>query len=156
MSGKISAIFTAPVAGEALQSVKEAVLEPGRGLVGDRHFQRQWAFSEMLKDNGDREITLIEDEEIQWFNRQEGLKLSQGEFRRNIVTRDIRLNDLAGCRFHVGEALLEGIRLCEPCSHLAKFLGPKVIKGMTHRAGLRARILTGATIRPGDEIKPAN
>jgi MOSC domain-containing protein YiiM len=153
MIGKILAIYLTPVGGEPLQPVDVAVLEPGRGLVGDRYYQSRGTFSETLKVKGGWEITLIEEEEIQRFNELEGLVLAQGEFRRNIITRDIRLNDLVGGRFRAGDALLEGIRLCEPCSHLVKFVGPQVIKGMAHRAGLRARILAGASVRPGDEIK---
>lgn len=152
MTGKIVAIFATPEAGTPLQAVAEAILEGGRGLVGDHYYRHEGTFSKKLRDSADWEITLIEREEIQRFNQSQGACLSEGSFRRNIVTSGVKLNDLVGNRFHVGPALLEGIRLCEPCAYLGSLLGPTVVKGMAHRAGLRARIIAGATVRPGDSI----
>jgi MOSC domain-containing protein YiiM len=152
MSGKIEAIFTASNAGEPLFSVESAILESGKGLVGDRYYRRIGTFSEKLKDDDDWQVTLIESEQIDQYNASQAEVLSSGAFRRNIVTSGIRLNDLAGQRFDVGQALLEGIRLCEPCAYLGSLLEPGIVRAMAHKAGLRARILTGAEIRPGDRI----
>jgi len=148
----VEGIYTSAVKGTPLHSVSEGKLEAGRGLVGDRYHAGVGTFSENLRGRPDAEITLIESEEIQRFNDVEKSAKSPGEFRRNIVTRGVRLNDLIGCRFSVGAAVLEGIRLCEPCVHLAKLVSSSVVETMAHRAGLRARVLSGAIIRPGDEI----
>ena len=153
MTAKVVAIVTTDKAGAPLQSVAQATLESGRGLVGDRYYEHGGTFSEELKDGTDWEITLIESEEIQRFNESQGLTLPPASFRRNIVTSGIRLNELVGRRFKVGSALLEGMRLCEPCAHLGKLIGPAVVKGMVHKAGLRARIVTGSIIRAGDHIE---
>ena len=153
MTAKVVAIVTTDKAGAPLQSVAQATLESGRGLVGDRYYEHGGTFSEELKDGADWEITLIESEEIQRFNESQGLTLPPASFRRNIVTSGIRLNELVGRRFKVGSALLEGMRLCEPCAHLGKLIGPAVVKGMVHKAGLRARIVTGSIIRAGDHIE---
>lgn len=150
--GKITAIFMACEAGAPLHSVPEATLESGRGLVGDRYYEHSGTFSEKLKDGVDWEITLIESEEIRRFNEEQGLALAEGSFRRNIIASGVKLNDLVGHRFCVGTALLEGIRLCEPCAYLGTLLGPEVVRAMAHRAGLRARIVSGAVVRPGDQI----
>lgn len=152
-TGKVVAIVSTGEAGAPLQPVAQARLESGRGLVGDRYYQHSGTFSEKLKDGADWELTLIESEEIQRFNQLHGLALPAGSFRRNIVTSGIRLNDLVGRRFKVGSATLEGMRLCEPCAHLGKLIAPAVVKGMVHKAGLRARIVTGSLIRVGDEIE---
>ncbi len=152
MPGMIAAIYTTPQAGTPLHSVQDATLETGRGLVGDRYYEGNGTFSEKLRNSSDWEITLIELEEIERFNALESLALPAGDFRRNIVTRGVRLNELVGRRFTVGGALLEGVRLCEPCAHLAGLVRPSVVKSMAHRAGLRARILTSAVIRPGDSV----
>ncbi len=56
--------------------------------------------------------------------------------------------------FQVGEVTLRGIRLNEPCNHLAGLTDDKVKQGLVHRGGLRAQILTEGVIRPGDEIRP--
>ena len=135
-----------------MRAVTAATLESGKGLVGDRYYQGTGTFSKKLKDVSDWEITLIETEEIQRFNDLEKTHFSAGDFRRNIVTSDVRLDELIGHRFAVGAAVLEGIRLCEPCAHLAKLVSPHVVKAMAHRAGLRARIVTGAVVRPGDPV----
>lgn len=153
MIAAVSEIYVAPTAGAELHSVPDAVLETGRGIVGDRYHLQTGTFSEKLKDKGDWQATLIELEEIQRFNASFHANLGAGQFRRNIVTTGVRLNELVGARFHVGEAVLEGIRLCEPCAYLGQLLGPDVIRGMAHRAGLRVRILAGATVKPGDSIK---
>jgi MOSC domain-containing protein YiiM len=149
---RVVEIYVSPAAGAELQSVPDAVLEAGRGIVGDRYYRQVGTFSEKLKAKNDWQATLIELEEIERFNTSFHTKFGPGRFRRNIVTTGVRLNDLVGQRFSVGAALLEGIRLCEPCAYLGSLLGPEVVKGMVHKAGLRVRILTGATIKPGDFI----
>ena len=114
MIGKVVAIFTTIEAGTPLHSASEAELESGKGIVGDRYYEQEGTFSAKLKTSADWEVTLIENEEIQRFNESQASTLSQGSFRRNIVTSGIQLNDLVGHRFRVGSAVLEGVRLCEP------------------------------------------
>ena len=58
-----------------------------------------------------------------------------------MLTRGIRLNDLVGRRFVVGEVECVGEELCEPCNHLQGLTRPGVLSGMVHRAGLRADIV---------------
>jgi hypothetical protein len=110
----IATIYAMPNAGTPLHSVVEATLETGKGLVGDRYYEGGGTFSEKLRNSSDWEITLIELEEVERFNQLEKLALPAGDFRRNIVTRGARLNELVGSLSTVGSALLEGMRLCEP------------------------------------------
>jgi MOSC domain-containing protein YiiM len=152
VTGKVLAVFTSADAQAPMETTAAAELEPGRGLVGDRYYRGIGTFSEKLKGKPDSEITLIESEEVERFNKAEGLGLGSGDLRRNIVTTGIRLNDLVGRRFQVGEVVLEGIRLCEPCAHLAKTVASQVLPGLVHRAGLRACIVSGGVVRTGDEI----
>ncbi|HEX2932152.1 MAG TPA: sulfurase, partial [Candidatus Binatia bacterium] len=56
--------------------------------------------------------------------------------------------------FRVSDVLLRGMRLCEPCAHLERLSAPGALRGLIHRGGLRAEILTGGTIRIGDPIIP--
>ncbi len=152
MGATVVEVFTGTLPGAPLRAVAEAHLEAGRGLVGDRYYTGAGTFSGTLHGKPDVEVTLIEVEEIRRFNEAQPIPSAPWEFRRNIVTNGVRLNDLVGRRFSVGGAVLEGIRLCEPCSHLSKLMNPAVLQGMVHRAGLRARVVSGAVIRPGDEI----
>ena len=69
-----------------------------------------------------------------------------------MITSGTRLNDLAGLRFRVGQAVIEGIRLCEPCAYLDSLLEPGIVTAMAHKAGICARIIAGGEIRPGDRI----
>jgi MOSC domain-containing protein YiiM len=64
----------------------------------------------------------------------------------------MKLNDLVGRRFAIGSVTFEGIRLCEPCSYLAGITQAEVLRELVHRAGLRAAILHGGTVRVGDAV----
>ena len=152
MTGTLYRIFTAPTAGVELQEVPRAELVPGQGLVGDRYYCGAGTFSGRLQESGDFQLTLIEREEIDAFNADTGAAYGPGQFRRNVVTQSIRLNDLVGEEFSIGDCRLVGVRLCEPCAHLAGILDPRVLQRMVHRTGLRAHVLAGGTIRPGDLI----
>jgi MOSC domain-containing protein YiiM len=155
MSGRLLQIFAAAEAGARPVAADEARLEAGRGLVGDRYHREAGTFSAKLKGKPGREVTLIESESIDRFNRQTGLALAYGDLRRNLVTRGIRLNDFVGHEFRIGECRLEGVRLCEPCAHLAQTVAKQVLPALVHEAGLRARIVRGGTIRSGDAIADA-
>lgn len=152
MSGRLLQIYTAAAAGAKPESADEGTLEAGRGLVGDRYHVNSGTFSAKLAGKPDREVTLIESEAVDRFNRDSGLTLAYGDLRRNLVTRGIRLNELIGHQFEIGECLLEGLRHCEPCSYLAKTVAKQVLPGLVHQAGLRARIVRGGKIRRGDSI----
>ena len=104
------------------------------------------------KRSPDREITLIEAEAIEAVPREYGVELSPAEARRNIVTRGVALNHLVGREFRVGNVVLRGIRLCEPCEHLERLTRPGVLEALVHRGGLRAQIVSGGTIQVGDSI----
>ncbi len=151
-SGTVGSIHLAPVASEPTTSVDEARAVPGKGLEGDRYFQGAGTYSD--RHGPDREITLIEIETIEALERDYKLKLSPGDARRNIVTRGVPLNHLVGHDFSIGEVTLRGLRLNEPCNHLASLTDEKVKPGLVHRGGLRAQILTEGVIRPGDTVQP--
>jgi MOSC domain-containing protein YiiM len=156
MQGSVVAIYVADKGGAALRAVPLAVLQAGRGIVGDRYFLQEGTFSAKLRNGQDWEVTLIEMEEVDRFNASVGKELAAGSFRRNIVTAGVRLNELVGKRFQVGNAVLEGMRLCEPCAYLAGLIGPEVVRAMAHRAGLRARILVGAEVARGQDVTSAD
>jgi MOSC domain-containing protein YiiM len=153
MNGRIEAIYIAPEAGATTRAVESVGIESGRGLVGDRYYNEQGTFSEKLRDNRKKEITFIESEEIEEFNRGRGLDLGPGELRRNVITRGVRLNDLVGKEFSVGGLRFRGLDLCEPCAYLAKTVNPDVLPHLVHKAGLRAAILSSGTLAVGAEFE---
>ena len=149
-AGTVEFIYIAPTATAPPLAVNEAHAVPGVGLEGDRYALRLGTFYKPLPD---REITLIEAEAIEALKRDYYVELSPGEARRNVVTRGVALNHLVGCDFQIGEVKARGIRLCEPCDHLQRVTGRAVIKGLLHRGGLRAQILSEGTIRVGDALR---
>jgi MOSC domain-containing protein YiiM len=152
-TGTIEFIYIAPAATAPTLSVNQVVAVPGVGLEGDRYALRQGTF---FKPEPDFELTLIEAESIEALKRDYNVELAPGEARRNLVTRGVALNHLVGRDFQIGEVKAHGIRLCEPCSHLQRLTGRNVIKGLLHRGGLRAQILTPGAIRVGDSVRASS
>ncbi|HVO79383.1 MAG TPA: MOSC domain-containing protein [Terriglobales bacterium] len=150
MTGTIESIHLAPAAKAPTRAVDQAQAIPGVGLEGDRYALQQGTF---FKPEPAFELTLIEAEAIEALKRDYGVELAPGEARRNLVTRGVPLNHLVGQEFQIGEVRIRGIRLCEPCSHLQTLAGRPVIKGLRHRGGLRAQILSRGTIRVGDAVR---
>ena len=149
--GKVMGLYIAPEAKILPHAVEEVTAVSGRGLEGDRYFLQIGTFSQTPGTG--RHVTLIAIEDLEAAQREHGLVLSAAEARRNIVTRGVDMNALIGKDFRVGEVVLRGMRLSEPCKHLADVTGQDVFTGLLHRAGLRADIISGGMIRVGDEIK---
>ena len=151
MSASVISIHIASESGGPLVQLDEAALVAGKGIEGDRNFCHEGAAP-------DRQVTLIEEEKVAEFNRQTGLAMQPGMTRRNVVTRGVNLNQLAGKRFCVGDTVLLGVELCQPCAGLGALHATgqvsraEVVRHMVDRGGLRASIIKGGTIRPGDSI----
>jgi MOSC domain-containing protein YiiM len=148
--GQLVSIFVAPHKGKDLQPIARAEAVAGRGLVGDRYYLKEGTFS--AKDGPDREVTLIEAEALEGLAREYEIALQPFQARRNLLTRGVPLNHLVGKTFSVGPVVLRGIRLCEPCGHLEKLTCKGVEKGLIHRGGLRAQIVTGGPLEVGASV----
>ncbi len=147
--GTLESIYIAPEAEAPMQSVDRVQATPSVGLEGDRYALKVGTFSKPVPD---RELTLIEAEAIEAIKHEYEIEIAPGNARRNLVTRGVPLNHLVGKEFRIGDVKIRGIRLCEPCSHLEKMTGQPVIKGLRHRGGLRAQILSEGAIRVGDVV----
>jgi len=150
MTGNIDAIYIATAAKEPTRAVEQVKAIPGIGLDGDRYALKQGTF---YKPEPDFELTLVEAEAIEALKRDYDVDFTAGEARRNLVTRGVALNHMVGREFKIGDVKVRGIRLCEPCNHLQTLVGRPVIKGLRHRGGLRAQILSEGTIRVGDQVR---
>jgi MOSC domain-containing protein YiiM len=149
---KIEKIFVATKKGEAQQSVDAVRVVRDRGIEGDRNFGQS-------KYPG-RNITFVEAEAIERFNTESKLSIEISGTRRNVVTRGVRLNELVGQEFAIGDARFRGTELCEPCALLGSRLksdaitAARVVQLFVHRAGLRADVLATGTICVGDILTP--
>jgi MOSC domain-containing protein YiiM len=135
----LESIHMGPEEAGPLVSVTRVEVLAGKGVVGDRHFHEKGA-------KPGQALTLVEAEEV------ERAGLEAGQTRRQLTTRGVRLNDLVGKRFKVGEVECYGVELCEPCRHLQSMTRPGIIKDMVHRAGINADVLNDGTISVGDEV----
>lgn len=146
----VLSIHIAPAAAAVMTSIRQVRAVAGKGLEGDRYAAKLGTFS---KDPGSgRDVTLIESEAMEALKRDYDVELDAGESRRNIVTQGVSLNHLVDKEFRVGEVVLRGTRLCEPCAHMEKLTVKGALRGLIHRGGLRAEIVKGGTIRVGDAV----
>jgi MOSC domain-containing protein YiiM len=150
--GTVVAIHVAPIGAAPMRSVANAQVVVGKGLEGDRYYSKLGTYSNQAGSG--RDVTLIEIEAIEGLKRDYEVQLDPGQSRRNIVTRGIALNHLVEQEFRIGEVVLRGTRLCEPCAHMEKLTVKGAMRGLIHRGGLRAEIVKGGTIRVGDRILP--
>ena len=131
---------------QKITEVESVEVVADKGIVGDRHFREY--------NDPYSQLSLIESENINYYNIKYSLNIPYVEFRRNIVTEGIQLNNLVGKRFLVGSVELEGIDLCRPCRHLSELLNQdNIIKEFLRKGGLRCQILSSSKINVGDVIK---
>ena len=146
---KINKVFKIGISknkNEKIKETNEIEVLSGRGIMGDRYFH----------ENNDlrKQLTLIESENIDYYNRKYNTNFSYVDFRRNIVTKNIKLNHLVGKTLSIGKIIVQGNDLCRPCNELQEKLGiNNYIKEFLRRGGLRCEILSSGTISIGDEIK---
>ena len=152
--GTLVAIHLIRAAEAPPEPVAEARAVPGKGIEGDRYFERTGKYS--AKNGPEREVTLIEEEAIEAARRDYGIDLGPGQSRRNLLTRGVSLNHLVNREFEIGEVRLRGLELCEPCGHLEALTVKGVRLALVHRGGLRAQVLRGGTFRVGDSVRPAS
>ena len=150
--GEIGSIHIAPTGGAPMESITNAWAVAGRGLEGDRYYERLGTYSNNLGSG--REVTLIESEAFEALKREYNVDLNAALARRNLVTKGVALNHLIERQFRIGAVILRGTRLCDPCAHLEMLSRPGTMRGLIHRGGLRAEIVTGGVIRVGDAITP--
>ena len=144
--GEVVEIGIVNIKGNQIQNVDTVEVLKGKGLRDDRNFSEN--------NQKERQITLIEIENINYFNGLSKTNIPPVDFRRNIITENIKLNDLVGKEFFVGNIKLKGHDLCRPCKYLQdKLKKNNFVKEFLHKGGLRCEILTSGRIKVGDIIK---
>ena len=144
--GKVVGIGITNTKGNQIKNVNDVEALKGEGLLNDRKFRET--------NQKERQITLIEIENINYFNNKYKINIPPVNFRRNIITENVKLNDLVGEEFFVGKVKLKAHDLCRPCKYLQDKLNQNnFIKEFLHKGGLRCEILTSGKISVGDLIK---
>jgi MOSC domain-containing protein YiiM len=134
---------------QPIKEVNSIEVLTNKGVLGDRHFQE---FNDPYN-----QLSLIESENIDDYNTRFGLNIPYIDFRRNVITKGIQLNDLVGKKLRVGNVELEAIDLCRPCKHLTEVLNQEnILKEFLRKGGLRCQILSSSNINVGDKIEILN
>ena len=131
--------------GDKVRAIDTIEAVKGKGLVNNRHF----------KENNEKkcQITLIEIENINYYNKISKTQIPSINFRRNIVTSGVRLNELLDREFYIGKVRVKAHDLCRPCKYLQESLKQNnIIKEFLHKGGLRCEILSSGRICIGDKI----
>lgn len=119
----------------------------GRGLEGDRYFD-----SNAGEHDPADEITLIDADGVQQAGVEHGVDFEPGEHRRNVEVTGLDLPALVGRTIRVGEVEVEVLAKNPPCKYLAELTGKPVLTVLRHQGGVRGRVVTTGTIRPGDAV----
>ena len=131
--------------GDEVRAIDTVKAIKGKGLVNNRHF----------KENNEKrsQITLIEIENINYYNNISKTLIPSINFRRNIITSGIKLNELLYKEFYIGKVRVKAHDLCRPCKYLQELLKQNnIIKEFLHKGGLRCEILSSGKICVGDKI----
>lgn len=150
----VERLYLRAVPGGPNQPRLRITLVAGQGIEGDRYFG--------CADEPGQNITLVEAEAIEGFQRDQGRPVDLAVTGRNVVTRGVRLNQLIGRRFRLGGALLRGVEHCDPCRKLGQALaGPgltaaDVVRAFVTSGGLRADVLEGGDVAVGDLLRPVD
>ena len=148
MTGTVERIYVAPAGRAAMQPVDRVEALAGRGLSGGRDCEGKGSGTGW----DECQVTLIEGEHLDRIAGELGVKVLNGEHRRNIVSRGISLERLQGTCFRIGAAVLVYDRPRPPCAYIASITEPLMTKALGKRAGICARVLRDGVIRSGDPI----
>ena len=149
-NGHLRAIHITPAKSQPMQALDEARLIEGAGIEGDRYALGTGTYS--IKPGEDRQVTLIEAEMLTRVAEDDGHAIDWIDHRRNLTVEGVPLQHLVGLRFRVGDVVLEGVRINQPCKYLNLMLKRDVYMPLWNRSGLNAKVISGGTIRIGDTL----
>ena len=140
MKGKVLAVNVSVNKGERKKAVPAATLLVEHGIEGDAH-AGDWH----------RQVSLLAEESIDKM-RALGLDVTAGDFAENITTSGIELVSLPiGSRLQIGETLLEVTQIGKEC-HTRCAIFYQAGDCVMPKEGIFVKVITGGTIKPGDEI----
>ena len=150
MKGVVEEIFVTGEGSAEMERVEEVRTIEGCGIEGDRYCEGTGFWTRY----GDVcQVTLIEGEDLDYIEDELGISVKNGQHRRNIITRGVKLTELRRKRFRVGEALLEFDRSRPPCKHVQDLSEPGMTRALKGRGGICARVIEAGRIRARDAIE---
>ena len=148
--GRVEAIIVRANRRDPARSIAATQALAGIGLADDRLGKRGEA------ELSTRQVTLIQAEHLPVIAQLAGVAtVDPVRLRRNIVVSGINLLALRNVKVRVGEALLEVVGPCAPCSRMEEEVGPGAYAAMRGHGGMTARIIEGGAIRVGDAVRVA-
>lgn len=129
--------------GETKKPVEEAELKEDHGIVEDVHSGQPV-----------KQVSLLEGNLIDEFEREHELSLSPGDFAENITTRNLGISKLEpGSKLMIGDRiLLEVSQLGKEC-HEGCAIREETGYCIMPEKGVFCRVLTGGMLKPGDKIE---
>jgi len=149
MQGKVERIYVAPQGGVEMQKVSQVEALAGCGLEGDRYCGRTGYWTGV----DECQVTLIAAEDLEDIKRSTGVRVDNGEHRRNLITRGIDLESLSGKQFQVGQAILEYDRPRPPCSYIQSITQTGMTRALVGHSGICARVVQSGLIQDEDTIE---
>lgn len=143
--GRLEWIGLRPERKAPMQIVDSVTAIAGLGLEGDRRCKGSMGSA--------RQMTMISVEYIDTIARLlKKESIDPAVLRRNLVVSGINLTALRHQRFQIGDAVFEATAQCHPCSRMEQALGQHGVAAMLGHGGLCAKIITGGTVRVGDDV----
>jgi MOSC domain-containing protein YiiM len=151
VEGRVEAIVVRGSPREPARRVEATTAIARVGLADDRLGQRGEA------ELSTRQVTLIQHEHLPVIAALARVAaVDPVALRRNVVVSGINLLALKNQRLRVGEAVLEIVGPCQPCSRMEEAINPQRPGGyaaMRGHGGMTARVLESGAIRIGDAVR---
>jgi MOSC domain-containing protein YiiM len=129
--------YGGPAGTEPMVEVDRVQAVSGRGLVGDRYFERP---------SGHKgQVTFFAEETWRQLCRKFAISDRGPEvFRRNVLVSDADLNSLVGVEFEVQGVRFLGTEYCKPCIWMDQAFAPGTLATLSAwtAGGLRTRVLS--------------
>jgi MOSC domain-containing protein YiiM len=152
MAGFVEGIFLAPEGGAQMKGVQAATALEGCGLEGDRYCAGTGHWSRFGRAC---EVTFIAAEDLDFIEKETGIRVRDGEHRRNVITRGTRsLKALRrGERFRAGEVVFEYRGPRSVCRYIERLTEAGMTRALKGRGGICAGVIENGTVRVGDEVE---
>jgi MOSC domain-containing protein YiiM len=148
IAGRVEGIIVRDSSREAARRIEATTAIAGIGLADDRLGPR--GEPELTT----RQVTLIQHEHLPVIAQLARVgAVDPLGLRRNLVVSGIKLLALKNSKLQVGDAVLEVVGPCQPCSRMEEAIGAGGYAAMRGHGGMTARVLAGGPIRVGDAVR---